>query len=201
MPRNKSSRAPRVAFHLAELGAGSAAAAIRHKRRNPTHHVAAVDKGYGDRNLIRSPVPTIEKYSIHVFSNTYREFFRKVISSGKRIPKIILDMPQHHFPVSIHAGNPVERAKRFEAQLRGVVKDLPHVLTPGGHLAITSERVDWMKMLHVFAKERGLVASPVREISHARALVQSETTRDMRTFTGKKIYRLVISLPSPLKNK
>ncbi len=200
MSRNKSLRSSRVAFHLVELGAGSATAAIRHKRRNPTHRVAAVDNGYGDRNMIRSPVSVIEKYSIHVFPNTYREFFKKVIAGGKRIPKIILDMPQQHFPVNIHTTNSSERVRRFEAQLRGVIRDLPLVLTPGGHLAISSERLDWMKMLHAFAGEKGLVASPVREISHARAMVQSETTRDMRTYTGHKIYRLVVSLP-PLSKK
>lgn len=200
MPR-KSPRSSRVAFHLVELGAGSATAAIRHKRRNPTHRVAAVDKVYGDRNLIRNPIPVIEKYSIHVFPNTYREFFKKMIAEGKRTPKIILDMPQQHFPVNIHTTNTSERIRRFEAQLRGVIRDLPLVLTPGGHLAITSERMDWMKMLRAFAREKGLVASHISEISGERARVQSETTRDMRTYTGYKIYRLVVSLPQPMKKE
>ncbi|MBM3282247.1 MAG: hypothetical protein FJY86_02825 [Candidatus Diapherotrites archaeon] len=185
----------RIGFHLVELGAGSAEASIRHKRRNPRHRVAVVDRVYNDSNLVRSPIPILEKYSLHVFPDTYRGFFKKMIAEGVRTPKIILDMPWQRYPCRMSPVDSALRQKRFEAQLRGVLRDLPQVLVPGGHLAITSERVDWMKMLHMFAKERGLVTSPIREISHARALVQSETTRDVRKYTGKRIYRLVISLP------
>ncbi len=180
---------------LVDYGSGAGFRVMAERKKHPHSTIVAVDRGYSDKNIVRSPVDILEKMGIEVHALSFRAHLQKMVRENTRTKSLMIDMLQRHF--SPHEGVAQTRRRdiAFRNQVRTIVDYLPHVLVPGGFFHVISENANWLEEIAVYAKGRKLAVYPIRKVRAAEIVGAGQDVQDYWK-KGTPLFSLILVNPA-----